>query len=300
MRGRLVEADMRLRAGQATEAARLATEVNQWASEHGPAPLARSHLVLSSIFESVGDSASGLDHALRGLELLDDDTPARTRGNFLIRLADAMAVAGSLGLVPNRVVDGLRAPILGCWCRSHSRRRGPSMAHPNARLTPHGSRSARRAGTPRLDDHRGGPGGRRQPSDRLEVVVPGSVREGDLADRSRVPSATRPAATAPSSSRPLCPPSRTARRAARPGLGDGAGAQLESTPSCAARAWAGSIGSSRARRSCATNASGRASSSTSIRRCSAGSVRAAGTGSTAGRRQAAPRHRLEPGPCGDR
>ena len=96
MRGRLVEADMRLRTGQGTEAARLATEVNQWASEHGPAPLlARSHLVLSSIFESVGDSASGLDHALRGLELLDDDTPARTRGNFLIRLADALAVAGS-------------------------------------------------------------------------------------------------------------------------------------------------------------------------------------------------------------
>jgi len=34
-----------------------------------------------------------------------------------------------LGLVPNQVVDGLRAPILGCWCRSHSRRRsldGPS------------------------------------------------------------------------------------------------------------------------------------------------------------------------------
>jgi len=103
MRGRLVEADMRLRAGQATEAAHLATEVNQWASEHGPPPLlARSHLVLSSIFESVGDSASGLDHALRGLELLDDDTPARTRGNFLIRLADALAVAGSLDAARER------------------------------------------------------------------------------------------------------------------------------------------------------------------------------------------------------
>ena len=106
MRGRLVEADMRLRTGQGTEAARLATEVNQWASEHGPAPLlARSHLVLSSIFESVGDSASGLDHALRGLELLDDDTPARTRGNFLIRLADALAVAGSLAAARERYAE---------------------------------------------------------------------------------------------------------------------------------------------------------------------------------------------------
>ena len=103
MRARLVEADMRLRTGQATEAAHLATEVNRWASEHGQASLlARSHLILSSIFESVGDPASSLDHALRGLELLDDDTPVRTRGIFLIRLADALAVGGSLGAARER------------------------------------------------------------------------------------------------------------------------------------------------------------------------------------------------------
>jgi diguanylate cyclase (GGDEF)-like protein len=103
MRARLVEADMRLRTGQATEAAHLATEVNHWASEHGQAALlARSHLVLSSIFESVGDPPACLDHALRGLELLDDDTPPRTRGSFLIRLADALAVGGSLGAARER------------------------------------------------------------------------------------------------------------------------------------------------------------------------------------------------------
>jgi two-component system, cell cycle response regulator len=103
MRGRLVEADMRLRGGQATEAALLAKEVNHWAGEHGPAPLlARSHLILSSIFESVGDSSTCLDHALRALELLDDDTPARTRGNFLIRLADALSVAGSFDAARDR------------------------------------------------------------------------------------------------------------------------------------------------------------------------------------------------------
>ncbi len=97
MRGRLVEADMRLRAGQATEAAVIAKEVNRWAVQHGPPfLLARSHLVLSSVFESVGDAGSGLDNAVRALELLEIDTPARTRGNFLLRLADAMALAGSL------------------------------------------------------------------------------------------------------------------------------------------------------------------------------------------------------------
>ena len=96
MRGRLVEADMRHRSGQATEGARLAMAVNGWAREHGPAALlARSHLILSSIFESVGDSASCLDHALRALELLDDESPARDRGNYLVRLADALSVAGS-------------------------------------------------------------------------------------------------------------------------------------------------------------------------------------------------------------
>jgi hypothetical protein len=103
MRGRLVESDMRLRIGQATEAAHLATEVNHWAREHGPpALLARSHLILSSIFESIGDSASCLDNALRALELLDDDTPVRTRGNFLVRLADALSVAGSFDAARQR------------------------------------------------------------------------------------------------------------------------------------------------------------------------------------------------------
>ena len=103
MRARLVESDMRLRIGQATQAAHLATEVNRWAREHGPPPLlARSHLILSSIFESIGDSASCLDNALRALELLDDDAPERTRGNFLVRLADALSVIGSFDAARQR------------------------------------------------------------------------------------------------------------------------------------------------------------------------------------------------------
>ncbi|MGD0863481.1 MAG: diguanylate cyclase [Candidatus Limnocylindrales bacterium] len=103
MRARLVQADMRLRTGQADAAAHLATEVNRWALEHRHSfLLARSHLVLSYIFESAGDSASCLDHALRAVELLDDDTPARTRGNFLVGLADAFSVAGSFDAARQR------------------------------------------------------------------------------------------------------------------------------------------------------------------------------------------------------
>ena len=97
MRARLVEADMRLRGGAAAEAAAIALEVSRWADENGWRPLlARSFLIRSSIFESIGDSASDLDFALRALELIDEDAPARVRGNFLLRLADALSVAGSL------------------------------------------------------------------------------------------------------------------------------------------------------------------------------------------------------------
>jgi diguanylate cyclase (GGDEF)-like protein len=102
-RARLVQADMLQRIGQMTTAARMVTDVNRWAALHGPtALLARSHLVLATIFESVGDPASCLDHSLRAVELLDDTTDERTRGNFLLRLADALAVAGSFDAARHR------------------------------------------------------------------------------------------------------------------------------------------------------------------------------------------------------
>ncbi len=102
MRARLLQADMRLRLGQAA-AADLAMEVNRWALAHGPQSLlARSHLVLSSVFESIGDSGSCLDHALRALDLLDSDAPLRSRGNFLLRLADALAVDESFDAARQR------------------------------------------------------------------------------------------------------------------------------------------------------------------------------------------------------
>jgi len=103
MRARLVEADMRLRLGEATASARLATEVNNWARIHRVKPLlARSHLVLSSIFESVGDSASCLDHSVRALEQLGEDAPPRTRGNFVMRLADALTLVDSFDAARER------------------------------------------------------------------------------------------------------------------------------------------------------------------------------------------------------
>jgi two-component system cell cycle response regulator len=109
MRARLVQADMLQRTGRVTAGARMATEVNWWARQHGPQPLlARSHLILSSILESLGDATSCLDHALRAVELLDESTPLRVRGNFLVRLADAYALAGSFETARERYGDAER------------------------------------------------------------------------------------------------------------------------------------------------------------------------------------------------
>ncbi|WP_088290118.1 diguanylate cyclase [Kineosporia sp. A_224] len=97
MRARLVVADMLLRLGDSTRAAQLAVEVNAWAAQEGPRSVrSRSHLVLSSLLESIGDAASSLDHAVRALELLDGSTPARQRGSTLLRLADAAALVGAV------------------------------------------------------------------------------------------------------------------------------------------------------------------------------------------------------------
>ncbi len=95
-RAQLVAADMLHRLGHVAEGARLAVEVNAWASSLPSVPLlARSHLVLSSLFEGAGDASSALDHAVRAIDLSGALTPARARGNYLLRLADALTATGS-------------------------------------------------------------------------------------------------------------------------------------------------------------------------------------------------------------
>ena len=97
MRARLVVGDMLQRLGDVTESVRLTIGVNAWASENGPTTLlARSHLVLSALMENAGDVSGALDHAVRAMDVLDETTPARDRGNYLLRLADALALNGSI------------------------------------------------------------------------------------------------------------------------------------------------------------------------------------------------------------
>lgn len=96
MRARLVMADMLHRSGGTANAARLAAEVNGWATANrAPELLRRSHLVLSSILTSIGDAAAALNHAVSAVDLLADGVDARERANLLVCLADALAVVGS-------------------------------------------------------------------------------------------------------------------------------------------------------------------------------------------------------------
>ncbi len=109
MRARLVQADMLLRRGDTAQGARIAIEVNRWADAHGPQSLlARSHLVLSSTYEVLADPAACLDHALRAVELLDSGTAARSRGNFVMRLADALTISHSFEAARQRYAEAGR------------------------------------------------------------------------------------------------------------------------------------------------------------------------------------------------
>lgn len=109
MRAVLVRADMLQRKGDTARGARLANDVNRWAEAHGPwFLLARSHLVLSSTHEIIGDTATCLDHALRAVELLDGSAPPRIRGNFIMRLGDALSLVHSYAAARQRYGEAAR------------------------------------------------------------------------------------------------------------------------------------------------------------------------------------------------
>jgi len=96
MRAQLVRGYAHDRLGGVSSGGRIAHEVNRWAAEHGhQALLARSHLQLSWFFNMIGDTPAQLEHALRGLECLDEHAPARIRADHLQALAGALITNGS-------------------------------------------------------------------------------------------------------------------------------------------------------------------------------------------------------------
>ena len=103
LRARLVWANARRRKGDIAGAAQSCWEVNAWAGEHGDRLLlARSHMLLSQLYDNLGDTGAGLEHAVSAAELLDDGTPARTRAVILMKLADDLALGGSTSAARER------------------------------------------------------------------------------------------------------------------------------------------------------------------------------------------------------
>jgi diguanylate cyclase (GGDEF)-like protein len=95
-RARLCQANMRLRAGDVASAARRIWKIHQWAVEHQAGQLtARTHLVWATIHRYLGDAAQSLEHSLLAVELLDDSATEFMRIWHHVKLADALALAGS-------------------------------------------------------------------------------------------------------------------------------------------------------------------------------------------------------------
>ncbi len=96
MRARLIVGYSLDRLGDVSAGGRIAHDVSRWASEHGHRPLqARSHLQLAWFFNMIGDVGAQLEHALRGLECLDEDCSTQIRADHLQSLAGALITNGS-------------------------------------------------------------------------------------------------------------------------------------------------------------------------------------------------------------
>jgi len=112
VRARLVQANMHRRIGDVALAARMCWEVNSWADERGHRPLlARSHQLLSAIYDNLGDTAAGLEHAVDAVEFLDADSPPRARAMMLVKLADDLAMGGSAEAARERYRDAERVAV---------------------------------------------------------------------------------------------------------------------------------------------------------------------------------------------
>jgi len=95
-RVRLLSAELMARQGDIVEALKLQQEINEHAAANGPARLlARSHQTLTSTFRELGDLAASLEHAVKAVELLEEDAPLSVRSLYLVRLADALDECGS-------------------------------------------------------------------------------------------------------------------------------------------------------------------------------------------------------------
>jgi two-component system cell cycle response regulator len=94
-RAQLIRADLLRRRGNVAEAGRIGQDVHRWATDNdSPRTLARSHFVLSAVFQELGDVSVALEHAVRAVDLLGEDADPAMRIDHLTRLADCLALNG--------------------------------------------------------------------------------------------------------------------------------------------------------------------------------------------------------------
>lgn len=94
-RAHLVRADLLRRRGNVAEAGRIGQDVHRWATDNDSAlTLARSHFVLSAVFQELGDVSVALEHAVRAVDQLGEDADPAMLIDHVTRLADCLALNG--------------------------------------------------------------------------------------------------------------------------------------------------------------------------------------------------------------
>ena len=69
--------------------------MHRWATDNDSRrTLARSHFVLSAVFQELGDVSLALEHSVRSVDLLDEDADPAMRVDHLTRLGDCLALNG--------------------------------------------------------------------------------------------------------------------------------------------------------------------------------------------------------------
>jgi diguanylate cyclase (GGDEF)-like protein len=126
-RALLVQAAVESQRGLTEPSARTMRRVTQWADQNSHRYLqARSHRELSSLFRRVGDFALALEHAIKGVDLLDVTARPVIRCDHLMALADALGEVGSYTESRRRYVEAnelaerggdlsLRMRVLNNW-----------------------------------------------------------------------------------------------------------------------------------------------------------------------------------------
>lgn len=103
VRARLVQANMWMRRGEVAAAARRIRDIDQWAQEHHrPMIRARAQLHLTIVHHQLGDPATSLEHAIRAVEFLDANASIHAAVWHRVKLADALASAGSVAAARTR------------------------------------------------------------------------------------------------------------------------------------------------------------------------------------------------------